>query len=316
MAQFKNILVGLDLHHGDRLTSDTLEPTSEASLRQAVEIAVSQGSKLTLCACLDISEQAHHLIEVDTQNINKTVEDYAASELEKIAAALQARGIYVEKKIYFGKPSEQLARQAIRGEHDLVIVGNRKRNSAARAIFGSTCHKLLRICPVPVWVVKPEQMREIREVLVASDFSDVALASLQAAVTVAKSLNAKLYVVHALEFAFEAYLQTAGVSETEVAAYRKKLYEEAMANLQQQLSQTDYRTIEHGVKVEIVEGTPDGVIPQFIDDHEIDVLVIGTHGRSGFSGLLLGNTAERILPHAHCSVLAIKPKDFVSPVKA
>ncbi|MBI1345302.1 hypothetical protein GC163_03350 [bacterium] len=315
MARFQNILVGLDLHHGDRLTSDSLEAASDAALRQAVEIAELQGAKLTLCACLDISEQAHHLIEVDTQNLNQTVEDYAAAELEKLAGTLQARGLYVDKKIYFGKPSEQLARQAIRGEHDLVIVGNRKRNSAARALFGSTCHKLLRICPVPVWVVKPEELREVREVLVASDFSDVASSALHAGVAVAKALKAKLYLVHALEFAFESYLQTAGVSETEVKAYRKKLHEEAMANLQEQLAQTDYRTVEQGVKVEIVEGTPDAVIPQFIDDKEIDVLVIGTHGRSGFSGLLLGNTAERVLPHAHCSVLAVKPKDFVSPVK-
>jgi len=315
MARFQNILVGLDLHHGDRFTADALEPASEAALQQAVELAEVQGSKLTLCACLDISEQAHHLIEIDTQNVNQTVEDLAAEELERLAKKLQAQGLYVEKKLFFGKASEQLTRQAIRGEHDLVIVGTRKRSSASRALFGSTCHRLLRICPVPVWVVKPEEVREVREVLVASDFSDAALTAMQAAVAVAKALKAKLYVIHALEFAFEAYLQTAGVSETEVAGYRKKLHEEALSNLQQQLAQTDYRTIEHGVKVEVVEGTPDAAIPQFVDDKEIDVLVIGTHGRSGFTGLLLGNTAERVLPHVHCSVIAIKPKDYVSPVK-
>ena len=88
--------------------------------------------------------------------------------------------------------------------------------------------------------------------------------------------------------------------------------EEAQTALQQQLAATDYRTLPYGVKVELMEGSPDDVIPKFVTDHEIDILVMGTHGRSGISRLLLGNTAERILPVVDCSVIAVKPHDFVS----
>jgi universal stress protein E len=168
---------------------------------------------------------------------------------------------------------------------------------------------------VPVWIVKPGEVRELREVMVASDFSEPSLVATQAAVSVAAALNAKLFVVHALEFPFEAYLRTAGVTEQEVESYRRRLHEEAQQNLVNQVQQTDHRTVQPGVKIEIVEGQPDAVIPKFIDDHEIDLLVIATQGRSGLSGVLLGNTVERILPHAHCSLLVTKPPGFVSPVK-
>ncbi len=314
MRVLQNILVGLDLHHGDRIASDVLEEASQAALTQAAELAQSSGARLTLCSVLEISEQAWHLIEVDKDNLHRTVEDVATTDLNNLADNLRSQGLKVDTAILVGKGWEQLTKQAIRGGHDMVIVGARKRSAVARALFGSTCNKLIRTCPVPVWVVKAEEVRELREVLVASDFSEVGQQVTAAGVTMAQYLKAKLFITHALEFPFEAYLRTAGISEPEVAAYRKRLHDEATENIHQQLAQTDYRTLDHGVMVEIVEGTPDAVIPQFIMDREVDLLVIGTHGRSGFSGMLLGNTAERVLPHVHCSLLAVKPADFVCPV--
>ncbi|OYW13105.1 MAG: hypothetical protein B7Z55_17400, partial [Planctomycetales bacterium 12-60-4] len=281
---------------------------------QAIEIAQSSGAKLTLCTVLEISEQAYHLIEIDKDNLHRTVEDVAAADLARIASTVRAGGVEVESKLLIGKPSEQITKEVLRSGHDLVVVGTRKRSSVARALFGGTCNKLIRLCPVPIWVVKAEEVRELREVLVASDFSEVGQQVTAAGVMVAGHLNAKLFIAHALEFPFEAYLRTAGVSEQEVATYRTRMHDEATQNMNQQLAQTDYRTLAQGVKVEVVEGTPDAVVPQLIEEHEIDLLVIGTHGRSGFSGMLLGNTAERILPHAHCSLLIVKPADFVSPV--
>ncbi len=314
MLGVQNILVGLDLHHGDRIASEHLEPTSQAALNQGVELARKTGASLTLCAVLELSPQAFHLIELDPLNAHRTVEDVAAADLEKLAQPLRQSGLTVATKLMVGKSWEQLTRQVIAGEHDLLVVGTRKRSATARAVFGSTCSKLIRVCPVPVWVVTPGEVRELREVLVASDFSEIAQLTTQAGVTMARHLGAKLFLLHALEFPFEAYLRTAGVSEEEVGNYRLRMHAEAHEHLHQQLAKTDYRTVEAGVKVEIVEGTPDAVIPQFIDDQEIDLLVIGTHGRSGLTGMLLGNTAERVLPHVHCSLLAVKPPGFVSPV--
>lgn len=315
MHGLHSILVGVNLHHGDRIASDTQEPDAHAALRQAEELARTTGAKLTLCAVLEISEQAFHLLEIDRAHAAKTVEDEARQALERIAAKLSAVAPSVATVIRFGEACEQLILEAQSGKHDLVLVGTHARSSAARVLFGSTSRKLARLCPVPVWIAQPGEIRDVREIAVATDFSDTAFAATQAAVSVAQSLQAKLFVVHALEFPFESYMRTAGVSDEEIQTARRKLTDEARERLQQDLMRTDARALPHGFKMEVVEGHPDHAIPDFVARNEVDLLVMGSVGRSGLSGLLLGNTAERILSHLHASLLVIKPAGFVSPVK-
>lgn len=313
MERMQNILVGVDLHQGDRLVSDDFSDTTVAAIAQACELANYNKADLTLCAVLEISEQALHLIEIDHLNVKKTVEDNAAEALQKLAARIKDTGIDVRTVIRIGRSWEELTREAIEGGHDCVVVGTRERGRAHRVLFGSTAQKLIRFCPCPVWIVKPAEMREIREVLVASDLSENAQTAVRTAVSVAGTLNAKLFVVHSLEFPFETYLRTAGVSEEEVVKYRESLHKEANEKLQAQIAATDARTLTQGVQVHVLEGTPDDAIPDFVDKNEVDVVVIGTQGRSGIAGVLLGNTAERLLPHLHASLVAVKPADFVSP---
>jgi universal stress protein E len=62
-------------------------------------------------------------------------------------------------------------------------------------------------------------------------------------------------------------------------------------------------------------GVPDVAIQHFIQLNQIHLLVMGTIGRGGIPGIMIGNTAERLLPEVQCSVLAVKPPDFVCPVE-
>jgi universal stress protein E len=89
---------------------------------------------------------------------------------------------------------------------------------------------------------------------------------------------------------------------------------EAKKRLNEQLSLTDYRTLEHGVQVHVVDGPADEAILKAIDDFQIDLVMMGTSARSGISSLVLGNTAERLVSHMKCSVIAVKPAGFECPV--
>ena len=62
-------------------------------------------------------------------------------------------------------------------------------------------------------------------------------------------------------------------------------------------------------------GQADKLIPDFVADHDIDILVMGTVARTGIPGFIIGNTAENIVQELSCSLLALKPDDFESPVK-
>jgi nucleotide-binding universal stress UspA family protein len=66
--------------------------------------------------------------------------------------------------------------------------------------------------------------------------------------------------------------------------------------------------------VHLVEGSADRVVLDLVRDQGIDLLVMGSLGRTGIAGLFIGNTAEEVLNQVDCSVLTVKPEGFASPV--
>ncbi|GIX05385.1 MAG: universal stress protein [Planctomycetaceae bacterium] len=313
MMRFEQILVGVDLHHGDRMATERLLPATQAAIDEAVWLSQTTQATITLCAVLELSDQALYLMQ-QHEHLAPTVKDVAWRLLEQQAAALRQRGLKVQASLRFGRPWEELIREALQLEADMLLVGTRERGKTARLLFGSTAQKLIRLAPLPVWVVKPAAVREVREIVVATDFSDNAQQALHHAVQLAQQLPCKVWLVHALEYPFESYLRTSGVSEADIQRHKQRVLQEAEEHLQQQLRDTDARTLTYGIRTQVLEGAADVVIPEFLVQTQADLLVMGTQGRSGLSGLLLGNTAERMLVNLPCSLLAVKPPGFQTPV--
>lgn len=302
----QNILIAVDLRHGDRLVDEDLSAATKAAIEQGLEIAAGSKAAVIFCYVLELSEQALDMIRDDKHNIFVTVEDFARNALKKLVKHAEARGVSAHYVLRTGSTWEQLLLQIDEEKHDLVVIGTRQRSTLTRTIFGSTAQRLLRTANCPVWIVKPEEAREIREIVVATDMSDSCVTALHAGVSIARTLKAKLFVVHSLEFPFEAYLRTAGVTEDEVIKQRTRLRQEAQTKIDAQLAKTDYRTLPHGLKTEIFEGSPDDVIPKFVTENAVDLVILGSHGHTGVSRWLLGNTAERLLPQVHASVLTVR----------
>ena len=125
----------------------------------------------------------------------------------------------------------------------------------------------------------------------------------------------RVRVIHAVDHQLDRRMWHTGMSEEEVAEYRENTRAEAEAALHEQLSQTDYRSLKYGVEPIIANGHPDICVMQALEDEPTHLVIMGTCARGGIPGMLLGNTAERLLPQLNCSILALKPDDFVSPVK-
>jgi nucleotide-binding universal stress UspA family protein len=66
----------------------------------------------------------------------------------------------------------------------------------------------------------------------------------------------------------------------------------------------------------MLEGEAGHLIPELATAKEVELIVMGTVSRTGVAGLLIGNTAERILHQVDCSVLTVKPDGFVTPVRS
>ncbi len=316
MQQFRNILVGVDLSHADRISTIDLSTTTQHAVDKAIWLAGLVKAELTFFAAIDVSAQTEELLAEDLDPLTRDVRGATEAVLSELVGRAKDRGVAAQGSFELGKPWRQLIRRVIREKHDLVIAGTRERGAATRVVFGSTAMKLVRKCPCPVWVTRPTDEPEISSILVASDLSEVSQRALEVAVSAGQLINARLTLLHAVEFEFENRILLTGASSEKIAEYRQRARTAAEEKLHEQLSVTDYRTLTHGVQVRVVDGPAHEVILQELEEHDVDLLVMGTAARTGFRGLLVGNTAERLLPEVHCSILAVKPDDFVCPISA
>ena len=125
--------------------------------------------------------------------------------------------------------------------------------------------------------------------------------------SMARIQDAQLHVLHALKYLEEDTLFTASVSAENAARYRT----EAKQQIESQLASVE---LTRPAQIHIVKEPPDFAILNHIDTHMIELLVMGTIARTGIPGVIVGNTAERLLHQIPCSVLAVKPADFKSPI--
>lgn len=306
MQRFRNILVGVDLSTADRLAEVDLTLPSREALRRAIWLAAHTRGDLTIFSALDVSVHAKAVLQEELKHEPGDLEREAYEILDRFVAQAKSEGANARQKLAFGTPWQQICEQVAAEKHDLVVVGTRDLGQISRILFGSTGMKLLRHCPCPVWVTRPDPNWNDLNILVPSDFSEVSLEALRIAVNGGQLVETRLHLLHAMEGQIGPPAWFGRVQREIVEQYLAGQRAEATQRLHEQLALTDYRTLQHGVKVHVVDGPPDEAILKAIDDFQIDLVVMGTSARSGLSNLVVGNTAERLISHMKCSVIAVK----------
>ena len=147
-------------------------------------------------------------------------------------------------------------------------------------------------------------MKRMRRIMHASDFSTASRPAFRKAIELAKSTRTRLLIVHALPPAISplmgegVYVSPATWNEIEKGARRAA---------QRQIARLVQEARRAGVRAEalIVDGPPADRIVRAARARHVDLLVLGTHGRTGFSRLFLGSVAARVVATARCPVLTV-----------
>ncbi len=315
MQRFQNILVGVDVTSGERIADGELGgPTLEA-VRRAVWLGQNLNATVTFFAALDISAHAEAILHDEFKEFTKSAEESAGQVLDRLVNEAGAAGVSARRSVCVGQPWLEITKQVIRGQHDLLLVGTRNRGAASRFFFGSTASKLVRNCPCPVWVTRPDPKFDDINMLVACDLGPLTERLLHIAVGGGRLMDARVHLLHCIEFGGSQNVWFAELPSARVTEYRNKARDEAGQKLREILSRTDHRTLPKGLQIHMADGDVDAAVLDAIDQHGIDLLVMGTQARHGLTGVLIGNTAERLLSQVKCSVLVVKPDGFVSPVR-
>jgi universal stress protein E len=243
----------------------------------------------------------------------------AQTKLNEIANS-RGSGVPWNTYVLRGRPFIEIIKLAQRVGYDMILtddtVDDHVRDDPSQS---DTNFRLLRKCPYPVWVVHSARLPVPKRIAAAVDVQDTEEEGAQLnekilayAMDIARRFEAELHIVQAWEFAGEAAIETKyGV---EAAARHRKHYEERLEGLVQSLLQP-LRVRGIPYELHLINGPPAPSIAACQESSAIDLIVMGTVGRSGVSGLLMGNTAEKILHSISCSVLAVKPDTFHSPIR-
>ena len=253
--------------------------------------------------------------DVDLQGL---LVDARRTELEELASRVMTveTRVVVEVGVRFAKVIERVMEY----DHDLVITAPDGSESHRGLGGSSTTLHLLRKCPVPVWVDDPRTWGRPDVVVAIGPFpEDGEIGSLnrmlvELGVSLARIQGGEVHLAHAWRLEGEHLLRN---SKVRLPSDRV----DALVDEERIANEKTFDRILDGIdisgmdpKMHLVHGSASDVIGHVVDDVQPGVVVMGTLARAGLRGLIIGNTAERILGDLEASVIAVKPPGFVSPV--
>ncbi|WP_178862480.1 universal stress protein [Thiomicrorhabdus cannonii] len=263
-------------------------------------------------------------------------QEQQAVQLQDLAAwRKQAEETQVEAsfEVLFGKLFFSVMEQVAQFKPDLVIKQIEPHANSKVVLLGSQDQHLLRKCSAPLLLHKFQTPSGLpySQVAAAIDvemdydrlLDNERIEKNAQKEGIAPTLNAKILawaqylapqqgiaVVHAWESEAEnlVYHWNTDWSEVEL-----QLFKEKERSLRTEVLHKEIRRYAQGdlqIQTFLPYGVPDEAVVGWLKSHQTELLVMGTVGRSGISGWLIGNTAEEILQQVNCSVLAIKPSGF------
>lgn len=155
-------------------------------------------------------------------------------------------------------------------------------------------------------------MIDLKRVLVATDFSEASDAAMLYGQALAKAFGASLHVLHVVE----DVVAHAWMPEVYIASL-PDMYDEMEKGARERLAGLFDEPARQALKVEAVvrRGTPFVEIIDYARSNHIDLIVLGTHGRSAIAHMMIGSVAEKVVRKAGCPVLTVRhpEHEFVMP---
>ncbi len=225
------------------------------------------------------------------------------------AASIRGQGLRCDAHLIEGVPSQEIVEAVRTFDADLIVMGTRGRTGLKHLVMGSVAERVTRHATCPVLTVKVDASRGgIRPsvVVVPTDFSPASRQALKLAEQIATGMGPSVLVlVHACYVPVEIERLISSERARDDSLPRR-LSEASSAELERMFKDLQ----KAGVSVEYVarHGAPEQVIADVAKENDADLIVMGTHGRTGLPRMLMGSVAEHVVRMAPCPVLTVGPR--------
>jgi nucleotide-binding universal stress UspA family protein len=307
MSDIHEILVAIDFSEG-----------SKAALEQAAFIAEQVGANLHVLHVWQVPEFVPPNLGSGgpaLAALGKLVESHANEELAKFVADARTRGITVSHAFTeLGVPSSTIVEVARRQKYELVVMGTNGRTGLAHALVGSVAERVVRRAPCPVVTVREpaaERAPSIKRVLAPVDYSEGSRRALDWAARLARSFGAELDVVHVWDrpsyVPGDTVVHGPGDTRRSLGELIRQNAEAQMKDFLASFSASHGEGTREFPAHRLLSGEPASTLIRELEKGEHDLVIVGTHGRTGFKHFLLGSVAENLVRYSRVPVVTVPP---------
>lgn len=272
---------------------------AEAVFDHVLDLARSHGATVYVLYVADTSRDSATRVGGEVIDV---LERQGEDVVEAAAERAREAAVDAETEVLQGQPYETIVGYAETVDADLIAMPTQGRTGLERLLLGSTTERVVRQSEVPVLTLRPdaEFRHPFENVLVPTDGSDPARAALARAVDLATVEGADLHLLSVVDVAglgvdVRATVQTEALAETaEEVVEEAREFAAGAGDLDPASA-----TVETG-------GSVHGTVLDHLDDREIDLIVVGTHGRTGFDRYLLGSVAEKLIRTSPVPVMTVR----------
>lgn len=272
------------------LLATDLSCRGDRALDRAVMLAAAWGARLRLLHVQESDEPEQGTGPLPGRSARALAE-------RALREAARDREIDAEIVLDRGSPAEAILQRAVELDCDLVVTGIARSGGLARSLLGTTVERLVHRAPMPVLVVKTRPLGAYRKLVAASDFSASSAHALQQALRMFP--DAHVTLAHAYRVPFEGFISR-DANEDEILAQARRDCAAFLPGLG--VAPDALARMECLIRY----GSPESVVGTHVWENESDLAVMGTHGRSGSFGVLMGSTAERLLASLPCDVMVVR----------
>jgi nucleotide-binding universal stress UspA family protein len=237
------------------------------------------------------------------------------AQLDRVAERLKKCGWNVRTEVLEGSPRRTINAFAKEWRADLVMVGSHERSPLARLCLGNTAQSVMRHAPCSVEIVRPRgddgglQESGALKILVGTDGSEFSTAALRAVTARPWPAGSKLKVISVPEFILTkdaSYLETHEIKDLgDLGTASIEEAKKCIAAAREILSGSPLTA---SAEVPEYEDRPYQVILHEAQEWHADLIVLGSHGRSGFDRVVMGSVSEAVALHAKCSVEIVRER--------
>lgn len=277
------------------LVATDFSTRSDRALRRGGLLARQVSAELILVHVVD-DDQPRRLIEAEQHEATALLQELCRTVRE-------IDGIACESRVVLGDAFQGLTRTADETGADLLIIGPHRRQVLRDTFIGTTAERTIRTSRKPVLMANGIPAGPYRKILLATDLSETSLIAARSAKQLGLLDAAEVVALHVLDFPEAGPVFRASMTVTEFETYIAEAAKRASGELE--AFTRDVGIVAARRVITPTEESTEMAINNYAKIAKVDLIVVGTHGRSGIEKWLLGRVAERVCGNSEVDVLAV-----------